>query len=48
MQKHRRPETHEERIQRLARDARMKRDEDTANEAAIDRMIRLNIAQYGP
>jgi hypothetical protein len=26
----------------------MKRDEVAANEAAIDRMIRRNIEQYGP
>jgi hypothetical protein len=30
------------------RDAQVKRDEVAANEAAIDRMIRRNIEQYGP
>jgi hypothetical protein len=30
------------------REAQMKKDEAAANEAAIDRLIRQNIAQYGP
>jgi hypothetical protein len=41
-------ESLEERHQRLIRDAEAKRDEAAANEAAIDRMIRRNIEQYGP
>lgn len=41
-------ETAEEREQRLMRESQMKRDSAAANEAAVDRMIRQNIAQYGP
>lgn len=48
MQKHRRLETSGERRERLARYAEMKREEAAANEAAIERMIRRNIEQYGP
>ena len=47
-QKQRRLETPGERDQRSAREAQIKRAEATANEAAIDRMIRRNIEQYGP
>jgi hypothetical protein len=36
------------RTERLAREAQVKRDEAAANDAAIDRMIRRNIEQYGP
>jgi hypothetical protein len=48
MQKHRRLETSEERNERIARDTLAKRAEAVANEAAIDRMIRRNIEQFGP
>jgi hypothetical protein len=48
MQRYRKLENQEERNQRLMRDAQVKRDEVAANEAAIDRMIRRNIEQYGP
>jgi hypothetical protein len=48
MQRYRKLENQEERNQRLVRDAQVKRDEVAANEAAIDRMIRRNIEQYGP
>jgi len=48
MQRYRRIESHEERNQRLVRDAEAKKDEAAANEAAIDRMIRRNIEQFGP
>lgn len=48
MQKHRRLETSEERAQRLLVEAQMKKDGAEANDAAIDRMIRRNIEQYGP
>ena len=47
-QKQRRLETPDERDQRFAREAELKRTEAVANEAAIDRMIRRNIEQYGP
>jgi hypothetical protein len=48
MRKRRRQETPEEREQRLLREAQLKRAEATANEVAIDRMVRANIEQYGP
>lgn len=48
MQKQRKAETSQERSERLLRDAQIKREEAAANEAAIDRMIRRNIEQYGP
>lgn len=48
MQRYRKLENDEERNQRLMRDAQVKREEVAANEAAIDRMIRRNIEQYGP
>lgn len=48
MDRYRRLERPEERHQRLAREAQAKKDEAAANEAAIDRMIRHNIEQYGP
>ncbi|HEX3421796.1 MAG TPA: hypothetical protein VHS33_00130 [Sphingomicrobium sp.] len=48
MQRNRRLESPDERSQRLDREAQNKRDESVANEAAIDRMIRRNIEQYGP
>jgi len=48
MQRHRRLETPELRNERTVRDAQLKKDEAAANEAAIDRMIRRNIEQFGP
>lgn len=48
MRHQRKTETPEERNLRLVREAQMKKDEAAANEAAIDRLIRQNIAQYGP
>ena len=41
-------ETLEERQQRRLREIEMKKDQASADEAAVDRMIRQNIAQYGP
>ena len=41
-------ETPEERKHRLLREAQVKRDEVVAEDAAVDRMIRQNIEQYGP
>ena len=40
-------ETDEERDLRLEREAQTKRDNIAADDAAIDRMIRRNIEQYG-
>ena len=48
MRKLRAVESVQEREQRLLREAQMKRDAAEANDAAVDRMIRNNIAQYGP
>jgi hypothetical protein len=48
MRKLRAVETAEEREQRLLRETQMKRDAAAANDAAVDRMIRQNLAQYGP
>jgi hypothetical protein len=48
MRHQRKTETPEERSLRLVREAQMKKDEAAANEAAIDRLIRQNIAQFGP
>jgi hypothetical protein len=48
MRHQRKTETPEERSRRLVREAQMKKDEAAANEAAIDRLIRQNIAQFGP
>ena len=48
MRKQRKSETCEERNQRLKRDAQRKMDETAAADAAVDRMIRRNIRQYGP
>jgi hypothetical protein len=41
-------ETDEVRNERLVRDTQLKKAEAAANEAAIDRMIRRNIEQFGP
>lgn len=48
MRRRRKVETSEGRNQRLIREAQMKREEAAANEAAIDRMIRRNVEQFGP
>ena len=48
MQRHRTLENPEDRNLRLVREAQTKRDEAAANEAAIDRMIRRNLEQFGP
>lgn len=48
MSKLRKLETSEERNQRVKREAQMKTERAATDEAAIDRMIRLNIEQYGP
>jgi hypothetical protein len=47
IRKQRKLETPEERDQRFAREAQIKRNEEAANEAAVDRMIRRNIEQHG-
>jgi hypothetical protein len=44
----RKPETAEERMQRLAREAQMKRDQAAAEDASLDRMVRRSIQQFGP
>lgn len=48
MRKQRKIETSEERDHRLWGEVQMKKDEAVANEAAVDRLIRQNIAQFGP
>ena len=48
MQSNRRLENPEDRNQRLVLEAQTKKNEAAANEAAIDRMIRRNIEQFGP
>lgn len=48
MRTQRHVETPEERKQRLLREIQMKKDRAATDEAAVDRMIRQNIAQYGP
>jgi hypothetical protein len=48
MRKLREAETSEQRERRLTREIQMKRDTAEANDAAVDRMIRQNLAQYGP
>ena len=48
MRKLRKLEAPEERNDRLISEARLKRDQTEAADAAIDRMIRRNIKQYGP
>lgn len=46
--KQRKLEPSEERAERLRQESQMKKDAAKANDAAIDRMIRRNIEQYGP
>lgn len=41
-------ETSEARKQKLLLQTEMKKEQAAADEAAVDRMIRQNIAQYGP
>lgn len=48
MEKLRRAESSDDRNQRLVRQAKMKADEAAANDAAVDRMIRRNIREFGP
>ena len=48
MRKMRKPETAQERDERVRRDARRKSDEAAAADAAVDQMIRRNIRLYGP
>jgi hypothetical protein len=48
MRGQRKIEIPEERRERLTREAQMKKDDAAAEEAAVDRMIRLNIQQFGP
>jgi len=48
MRSQRKIETAEERNQRLMQEAQRKRDGVAEEEAAVDRMIRRNIEQYGP
>jgi hypothetical protein len=48
MRRPRKVECPEDRKRRLARDSEMKKDDAVANEAAMDRMIKLNIEQNGP
>ena len=46
--KPRKLETAEERDQRYARETQLKKAQAAAEDAAIDRMIRSNIPQFGP
>ena len=48
MRKPRTLETPEDRSQRVVREAKVKRDEVAAEEAAVDQMIGRNIEHYGP
>lgn len=48
MRTQRKTETPEERQQRLLQEVQAKRADAKADEAAVDRMIRENIAQFGP
>ena len=48
MERLRKAESPDQRHQRLQRDAKIKRDQAAANEAAVDRMIRRNIEEFGP
>lgn len=46
--KPRKLETADEREQRIVREAQLRKAQTAADEAAIDRMIRSNIRQFGP
>lgn len=48
MRQQRKIENLEERSARLAREAQLRKDEIAAEDAAVDRMIRRNIEQFGP
>ena len=48
MRSQRRKESLEERNQRHIRGIQTKKDEAAAREDSVDRMIRLNIEQFGP
>lgn len=48
MRKLHKPESTDERELRLRQEAQIKKDAAAANDAAVDRMIRQNIAQFGP
>jgi len=48
MRTQRKTETPEERKDRLFREVQTKKADAIADEAAVDRMIRQNIAQFGP
>ena len=48
MRTQRKTETPEERKERLLREVQTKKADAIADEAAVDRMIRQNIAQFGP
>ena len=48
MRLRRKVENSEEHSQRLMREAQTKKDQNTANDAAIDQKIRQNIDRYGP
>jgi len=48
MRKQRKLEPADRRMQRLTTQADMKRQEIEAADAAVERMIRRNIEQYGP
>lgn len=48
MRKQRKLEPADRRMERLTAQADMKRQENEAEDAAVERMIRRNIEQYGP
>ena len=48
MRTQRKTETPEERKERLLQEVQTKKADAIADEAAVDRMIRQNIAQFGP
>lgn len=48
MRRHRKPETADDRNERLARDAERKIEQAEAADAAVDQMVRRNIRLYGP
>ena len=48
MRRSQKPESDEERLVRQLREDQMKRASAVAEDAAVDRMIRQNIAQFGP
>ena len=48
MRRSQKPESDEERVVRQIREGQLKRASAVAEEAAVDRMIRQNIAKFGP